>query len=83
MYKYNNRNTFFYNNNFRITTFQHENLTLKQQLETLQQMLSDRSGEDAHEKFTNMLASLKTENEKVNFILCVVCKDIIVKHDTG
>jgi hypothetical protein len=46
-------------------------------------MLSDRSGEEAHEKFTNMLASLKGENEKVNFIFCVVCKDIIVKHDTG
>lgn len=44
-------------------------------------MLSDRSGEEAHEKFTNMLTSLKSENEKVNFILCVVCQDIIVKHD--
>jgi hypothetical protein len=40
-------------------------------------MLSDRSGEEAHEKFTNMLASLKGENEKVNFIFCVVCKDIV------
>ncbi|XP_063435576.1 ankyrin repeat domain-containing protein 26-like isoform X14 [Mytilus trossulus] len=48
----------------KVTGFQHENLTLKQQLESLQHVLSDRSGEDAHEKFTSMLASLKSENEK-------------------
>ncbi|XP_052059005.1 ankyrin repeat domain-containing protein 26-like isoform X4 [Mytilus californianus] len=53
----------------KVTGFQHENLTLKQQLESLQHVLSDRSGEDAHEKFTSMLASLKTENEKARLNL--------------
>ncbi|CAG2196436.1 Ankyrin repeat domain-containing protein 7,Ankyrin repeat domain-containing protein 26 [Mytilus edulis] len=53
----------------KVTGFQHENLTLKQQLESLQHVLSDRSGEDAHEKFTSMLASLKSENEKARLNL--------------
>lgn len=49
----------------RVTSFQHENLSLKQTMESMQNSLNDKSGEEAHEKFSSMLSSLKTENEKV------------------
>ena len=47
----------------QLTNFRQENLKLKQQPESLQHPLNDRSGE-AYEKFTKKIVLLKAENEK-------------------
>ncbi|XP_064604354.1 trichohyalin-like isoform X2 [Liolophura sinensis] len=48
----------------RVNSLQHENLTLKQQLETTQHTLSDRTGMDINDKFNAMLSSIKTDHDK-------------------
>ncbi|KAL3853519.1 hypothetical protein ACJMK2_017054, partial [Sinanodonta woodiana] len=48
----------------RFSTHQHENLSLKQQLDTAQQALADRSGFDLQEKINTMMVSIKSSHEK-------------------
>ncbi|KAK3608359.1 hypothetical protein CHS0354_030820 [Potamilus streckersoni] len=48
----------------RLSTHQHESLSLKQQLDTAQQALADRSGFDLQEKINAMMVSIKTSHEK-------------------
>lgn len=49
----------------RLSGLQHENLNLKQQLDMAQQMASDRAGVDLQDKLNTMIASLKSDHEKV------------------
>ncbi|WAR26819.1 ANR26-like protein, partial [Mya arenaria] len=49
----------------RLTGLQHENLTLKQQVDTAQVMASDRAGHDIQDKLNTMIASLKADHEKM------------------
>ncbi|XP_033746672.1 ankyrin repeat domain-containing protein 26-like isoform X15 [Pecten maximus] len=51
------------------TGLQHDNLSLKQQLETAQQALADRAADTGQERFTTILASLKTEQDKSRLAL--------------
>ncbi|XP_021371833.1 ankyrin repeat domain-containing protein 26-like isoform X2 [Mizuhopecten yessoensis] len=46
------------------TGLQHDNLSLKQQLETSQQVLADRAADNGQERFTAILATLKAEQDK-------------------
>ena len=50
---------------FRLTAQQHDNLSLKQQLETALAAASDRSGIELHDKLNTMMTSLKADHEKV------------------
>ena len=49
----------------RLSGLQHENLSLKQQLDTSQQIASERAGFDLQEKLNTMMATLKADHDKV------------------
>ena len=49
----------------RLSTLQHENLSLRQQVDTAQHMANDRSGLDLQEKLNTMIGSLKSDHDKV------------------
>lgn len=52
----------------RLSGLQHENLTLKQQVESAQHLASDRAGFDLQDKLNNMISSLKADHDKVSNI---------------
>lgn len=51
---------------FRTSNLQHENLTLKQQLDSTQQLLADKSGDETKDRLATLMATLKAEHEKVH-----------------
>ena len=48
-----------------MTNIQHENLSLKQQLETTQHALLEKSGDSRAEQYNSIIASMKGDHEKV------------------
>ena len=51
----------------RLTSVQHENLTLKQQLDEARLRDLNRDQGDSSEKLTNMLATLRADHDKVSY----------------
>ncbi|XP_053377112.1 ankyrin repeat domain-containing protein 26-like isoform X23 [Mercenaria mercenaria] len=48
----------------RLSSIQHENLSLKQQVESAQHLANDRAGFDLQDKLNTMISSLKSDHEK-------------------
>ena len=51
----------------RLTSVQHENLTLKQQLDEARLRDLNRDQGDSSEKLTNMLATLRADHDKASY----------------
>ena len=51
----------------RLTTLQHEKLSLQQQVDTAGVLASERAGHDIQDKLNTMIASLKADHDKVHW----------------
>ncbi|XP_060576523.1 trichohyalin-like isoform X27 [Ruditapes philippinarum] len=49
----------------RLSSIQHENLSLKQQVDTAQHLANDRAGFDLQDKLNTMITTLKADHDKV------------------
>lgn len=54
----------------RYSSIQHENLTLKQQVDNLQRSIAEQGGDKSVE-YNKIIASMQADSEKVSLIICV------------
>lgn len=59
---------------YRLGQQQHENLSLRQQLDTLRLNAGSLPGSDTNEKLNNILTSLRAESDRVNIVIKIGLK---------